>query len=142
MKFCRKKSAATKRKRERGSHTTEFVLVLPLIIAAAVGAVDFGRAMWAFNAVEHVAQEAVRHASVRSSTSSNPINPAGVTAYVKDHVPGFNPDQFVVDTTWEPSNVRGAIVSVQVDYEVQPMIPLWPRETMQVSTIAFGVVSN
>jgi Flp pilus assembly protein TadG len=52
------------RRRRRGQALVEFALVLPVLLLILFGIVDFGRAIYAFNAVSNAAREGGRTAIV------------------------------------------------------------------------------
>src|SRR5688500_18998646 len=63
--------------RHRGQALVEFALVLPLFILMLVGVFDFGRIIWARNALENAAREGARFAIVHggSELTKCPVGP-------------------------------------------------------------------
>lgn len=50
----------TFRRRARGQSLVEFALILPIFLLMIMGVVDFGRAIYAYNAVSNAAREGAR----------------------------------------------------------------------------------
>jgi Flp pilus assembly protein TadG len=59
-----------KRARGRGQALVEFALVLPLILLLIFGAVDFGRAIYAYNSMSEAARQANRTAIVNQDPTT------------------------------------------------------------------------
>lgn len=56
-----------KARSERGQSLTEFALILPVLLLVVFGVVDFGRAIYAYNAVSNAAREGGRTAIVNQT---------------------------------------------------------------------------
>lgn len=54
----------------RGQSLVEFALILPILLVLLLGVFDFGRAIYAFNAVSNAAREGARTAIVDQSQSA------------------------------------------------------------------------
>lgn len=54
---------------DRGQTLTEFALILPVLLIAFLGVLDFGRAIYAYNAISNAAREGGRTAIVNQTTS-------------------------------------------------------------------------
>jgi Flp pilus assembly protein TadG len=55
----------------RGQALVEFILVLPLFLVLLMGLLDFGRVIWAHNAIRLDAEGAARFASVSANTRTD-----------------------------------------------------------------------
>jgi len=55
--------------RVRGQSLTEFALILPVLLLVIFGVLDFGRAIYAYNAVSNAAREGGRTAIVNQTTT-------------------------------------------------------------------------
>jgi hypothetical protein len=114
------------RERERGTALVEFALVVLVLFLLIFGAIDFGRALYAYHFVANAAREGTRWASVRGSSwggISCASNTDGCTAGstdVESYVQtlgtgiGINPPQ----PTCIPSlgNASGCLLNVQVSW--------------------------
>lgn len=57
-------------RRERGQAMVEFALVLPIFLLVLLGVFDFGRAIYAYNAVANAAREGARTAIINQGTDT------------------------------------------------------------------------
>jgi hypothetical protein len=73
-----------------GQALLEFALVLPVFLAALVGLVDVGRAVWANDAVANAAREAARYATVHGGSKENPC-PVGPPSTKIETIPPASP---------------------------------------------------
>jgi len=146
---------------QRGSTLTEFALILPLLLAAMFGVIDFGRALYTYHFVSDAAREASRWASVRGSQciAGLPGCPAGVSD-VQDYVtsivpPGIDPSttSLTVTPAWLPPpgnpasctgapNSPGCAVQVQVSYKFKFFLPFMPRSTYTMQSTSEMVISQ
>jgi Flp pilus assembly protein TadG len=55
--------------RQRGQALTELALILPVLLIGLMGVLDFGRAIYAFNAISNAAREGGRTAIVNQTAS-------------------------------------------------------------------------
>ena len=113
----------------------------PLVVLAVLGTFELGRASWTNHSVSHVAAEAARYASVRSLEGDDPATSSTVSAYASTLVPALNPTKLTVATTWEPSNERGSVVRVRVDYDFETILPLMPFDEIAISGAARRVIT-
>lgn len=105
---------------ERGQSLVETALVLPILLIILMGIFDFGRAVFAYNAVSNSAREAARVAIVNQNTT-------GVVDEGKRSAIGLNPD--AVDVTFTlpgcGTPVRiGCTAQVTVDHEWSAITPI------------------
>ena len=112
----------TLRRDERGDELIEFALVSIVFFMLSFGAIEFGRAIWIYGTVAHVAREGARFAMVRGSESGRIPTPAEVEAYVNRRAAGMT--GLTVTTTWDdPSQDPGTVVQVRVDGQFDPALP-------------------
>ena len=109
-----------RRSNERGQSLVETALVLPILLLILMGIFDFGRAVFAFNAVSNAAREAARVAIVNQNTT-------GVVDEGKRAAIGLPPD--AVDVTFTLPDCGGAVAigctaRVQVDHEWSAITPI------------------
>lgn len=94
----------------------ETALVLPVLLLMLLGIFDFGRAIYAYNAVSNAAREAVRLAIVDQ-------NALAVTAEGKQSAIGLDPNAVTVTPTWA-CNTIGCQAQVQVTHQWQAITPI------------------
>jgi Flp pilus assembly protein TadG len=142
----------------RGSTLTEFALVLPLLVAAMFGVIDFGRALYTYHFVSDAAREASRWASVRGSSCTAygqacPAQQVDVQNYVSSIVPpGIDPSPATLTVTpaWPgipascsgvPNN-PGCAVQVVVSYKFKFFLPFLPTSTYTMQSSSEMVISQ
>ena len=118
---------------ERGAELIEFALVSILFFTLVFGIMEFGRAIWIFNTVAHVAREGARYAIVRGSDSGRTAEPVDIENFINIVAAGMT--DLVVTTTWDdPSKDPGTVVQVRVDKAFEPALPLVPLDFTLSST--------
>ena len=101
-----------------GSAAVEFALVLPILLLVTLGIMEGGRTFLALHALEMVAGDGVRYASVRGSESQSPVTPAQVEDFVKSRAAGLVAADLDVSLVWpDGNNDPGNRVTVQVAYD-------------------------
>ncbi len=110
------------RRNERGSELIEFALVGILLFTLVFGVAEFGRAIWIYSTVAHLAREGARYAIVRGAESGVAASASDVEAYVQGRAAGMT--GLVVTTAWDPDNETGSVVQVRVDRPFDPVVPL------------------
>ena len=75
---------------EQGAELIEFALVSLLLLTLLFGIMEFGRAIWIYNTVAHVAREGARFAIVRGAESALPADAAAVNAHVQGLAAGMS----------------------------------------------------
>ena len=106
---------------QRGQSLVETALVLPILLIILMGIFDFGRAIFAYNAVSNAAREAARVAIVNQNTT-------GVVDEGKRSAIGLNPD--TVDVTFAITGAGcgtvlvGCTAQVTVDHEWSAITPI------------------
>jgi TadE-like protein len=108
------------RRSERGQSLVETALVLPILLIILMGIFDFGRAIFAYNAVSNSAREAARLAIVNQDVT-------GVVAEGKRSAIGLNPD--AIDVTFTLPDCSGTVkvgctAQVKVDHEWSAITPI------------------
>ena len=90
-----------------------------------MGAVEFGRAVWAYNSISHGAREGARYAIVRGVDSGRAATGDEVRDYVRGRLPSLA-GAIEVTTSWDPDKDFGSVVQVQVEHTFLPLVPLFP----------------
>jgi Flp pilus assembly protein TadG len=102
---------------ERGQSLVEIAFVLPVLLLILLGIFDFGRAIYAYNAVSNSAREAARLAIVNQSS-------AAVIAEGKRAAIGLDPSRVNVTFPAPSCSLIGCEVAVTVDHEWRAITPL------------------
>ena len=76
-----------------------------------------GRLVWSASALNHLARETTRYASVRGAESPAPATQSGLQTFVANRLIAMNPNDLTVTVTWDPNNNAGNTVQVQLDYQ-------------------------
>lgn len=105
------------RRRAAGQALVETAFVLPIFLIILLGIFDFGRAVYAYNAVSNAAREAVRVAIVNQ-------NQAGVIAEGKQAALGLDPNTVNVVFPAPACNLIGCKAVVSVDHQWQAITPV------------------
>ncbi len=105
------------RRREAGQALVETALVLPVLLIILMGVFDFGRAIYAYNAVSNAAREAARVAIVDQ-------NNGAVVAEGKRAALGLDPAAVNVTFPVPPCSLIGCTATVSVDHEWRAITPL------------------
>jgi len=106
----------------RGQTLVEFALVIPLFLALLFAILDFGRVVWANDALASAAREAARFAIVHggSKTTACPVGPPAnqtVVPPASSSCPYPSPSkQAIVDVAHSYSVAGGAPITVEVCY--------------------------
>lgn len=108
------------RRAQRGQSLVETALVLPILLILLMGIFDFGRAIFAFNAVSNSAREAARVAIVNQ-------NATAVEDEAKNSAIGLDPNE--IDVTFSLPDCGGTVLvgctaQVQVDYGWTAITPI------------------
>ena len=133
------KRILTRRQSERGSELVEFAFVSILLFTLVFGIMEFGRAIWIYDTVAHLAREGARYAIVRGAESGQTASAADVETYVQSRAAGMT--GLVVTTAWDPDNDPGSVVQVQVDRPFDPIVPLVPLGPITLSSTSRMVIA-
>jgi Flp pilus assembly protein TadG len=124
-------------KRNKGAAIVEFALGFMLFIMMLVGLMEFGRAVWVYTTVAQATRQGARYAVVHGS--ANPATADQIASVVAANAVGLDPNNLTVTTTWSPANQRGAVVQVQVRYNLNLVAaPLIVKQ----NTLTLGSSSN
>jgi Flp pilus assembly protein TadG len=116
------------KKHEAGQALAEFALILPVLMLIVMGLFDFGRAIYAYNAISNAAREGARLAIVNQSTNSGRPAAADEAANQATAL-GLNPatDVTVAYRTADLSGscqAVGCIAEVTVRYRFTAITPI------------------
>lgn len=104
------------RRKQRGQSLVEVAFVLPILLVLLLGIFDFGRAIYAYNALSNASREAVRLAIVDQ-------NATAITAEARKASIGL--DTSAVNVSSSTSCLKiGCVASVTVDYQWSAITPI------------------
>lgn len=121
----------TFRRDERGSTLVEFSIGVTVFLMAMFGVVEFGRALWAHNALTDAARRGARYAALHSVSSDDSIknvvvygDPAGGTQPLMSDLSTSN----VQVTHSSDFSVNAGTVTVSItDYQFKFVLPFLPK---------------
>lgn len=117
---------------DRGQSLVEFALLVPILILLIFGLFDFGRAIYAYNAVSNAAREGARIAIVDQGPTSG-VSLAAQEAANQATSLGLNPaDANQVRVQYQkpdltgicPTPAIGCIAQVRVQYQFRAVTPI------------------
>ena len=130
----------TLRRGERGAELVEFALISILFFMLVFGIMEFGRGIWMYGTVAHVAKEGARFAIVRGSESGRAATTTDVETYVNVVAAGMT--GLTVTTTWDDaSKDPGTVVQVQVDRDFEPALPFVSLGPVTLSSTSRMVIA-
>ena len=150
---------------ESGIGLIESALASMVVLTVIFGIMDGSRAVYADHYVANAAQEASRYAMVRGATwggsscsatggYSCTATAADVTNYVKSVTPmGFAANNLAVNSNWSGTGLdgstcsasnpaQGCVVSVQVNYAFNFVLPLLPANTLVLTSTSSMTVQQ
>ncbi|HUA34912.1 MAG TPA: TadE family protein [Candidatus Binataceae bacterium] len=126
-----------------GATAVEFALLATPCLMLIFAIVNFAVALYTYDFVCYTAQEAARYAIVNGATSPSPATAANIETYVDGLVVGvLNTNQLSVNTTWNPNNKPGSVVTVQVSYVYQPVASFVSSANITMTRTAAMVISQ
>jgi len=140
-------------RRSRGQTLVEFAFVAPIFFFMLFAIIDFGRYVYYVQIINNAAREGARYAIVHGDNSFQPTGPLPddpkIESVVKNYAVGVIGNAAVLDikSFWgtppgSPSNHRGQKVTVTVDYEFHPIIPLVPIPGITITGESSLVINN
>ena len=138
----RNKTRAARGNRQKGSTLIETALCFLAFFTLAMGAVEFGIAVYAYNFCAYASQDAARWASVHGSQSSTPATLSSVTSYVQSEAVALDPSLLTVNATWSPNNNPGSTVQVTVGYTFNPLTGLATKQPINMASTAQFVINH
>lgn len=102
---------------ERGQSLVEFALILPLFLLILIGIFDFGRALYAYNAIANASRSAVRVAIVNQHVDA-------VRSEAAREAVGVDPLSVTLSFPDCTDLKLGCIAEVTVEHTFQPITPV------------------
>lgn len=117
----------TCRNNERGATLVEFAICATVFLTAMFGVMEFGRALWAHNALTDAARRGARYATLNTSASMAQVknvvvygNPGGTGSPMLNNLNTGN-----VDVSYSGFGLNNGTVSVSItNYQFQFVIPI------------------
>jgi len=117
------------RKSERGASLVEFAIAATVFLTVTFAVLEFGRALWVYNALADAARKGARYAVLHDATSIDDVkrmvvygNTAGTGNPVVDNLSVTN-----VDVTYPGFGLDQGTVTVSItNYQFQFVLPLLP----------------
>ena len=119
---------------KKGQSTTEFALVLPILLMLLFGIIQFSLVLYTYGFVAYAARTGARYASIHSSQNAHPATSASVTSYVNGFADGVDTTKLTVTSTWAPDAKPGSAVTVKVSYPFTPFTPYISAATITLSS--------
>ncbi len=110
---------------ESGAAFVEFALLAGVFIVLSFAIIDFGRAMWLKNTIEHIAAEGARYAAVRGTGKASPTTESEIITYIENRADGIPAADMDITVTWPGVGVNppaGSAVTVLVTYTYEYII--------------------
>jgi Flp pilus assembly protein TadG len=139
-----------RRHRTRAQALAEFALVAPIFFLMLFGIIDFGRYVYYVQILNNAAREGARYAIVHGDlgvpSTGPPDDPSGaaVKSTVRNYLVGvLDGGALTINATWPAgTNLRGNLVTVQIDYQFRSVIPLVPIPPLTVRGESTLVINN
>tara|TARA_Y100000588_G_scaffold143614_1_gene157561 strand:- start:132 stop:575 length:444 start_codon:yes stop_codon:yes gene_type:complete len=122
-----------------GALSVEFALGVPIILTAVFGTIETGRIGFTQAALQHAAEEATRFAIVREGE----VTPTDIEEFAATKLTGVFDREAAVITAAAPIDpVTGtSLLSVQVNYQYQFILPFMPAEGIQMTGSSSGFIA-
>lgn len=122
---------------DNGQSLVELGVLIPLLLIIVLGAIDFGRAYFAYISVTNAARAGAQYASV---SNANAANPAGITAAAMQETGSFSDSPTVTASTSTDSRGK-TFAKVTVAYHFNTLFawPGLPHNVPMTQTVAMRV---
>ena len=121
----------------------EFSLIAIPCLTLFFAIMNFAMALYCYDFVGYGAQQGVRYAMVHGAGAAQVVSASDVQTYVKGLVAGVMDTTLVtVNTTWNPNNQAGSVVTVTVGYTFKPLTGLVSKVNIVMSQTAAMVISQ
>jgi Flp pilus assembly protein TadG len=127
---------------QRGSGLVEIALISIPFFTVVLGLMASAYLVFLYNSTAFMAQQGVRWAAVRGSSSGTPATSASVQSYVQGEGVGLAPGAVTVTTAWSPNNNPGSTVSVTVSYAAVPLYTLAFPNNLTISATSSATISK
>jgi Flp pilus assembly protein TadG len=119
----------------RGATAVEAAFTLPIVVLLTLGAIELGRVVWAQASINHAVKETARFAAVRGAASGTAAteNQLETMALELTELPA---DSLVPAVSWNPDNVPGSVVTVQLQHTYKPIAMPFASDSFTFSSTA------
>ena len=124
---------------ESGSFIIHFGFALPIVLSVIFATIELGRLGFSQAALQYAAEEATRFAIVREGQVTN----QEIEDYAASKLTGvFDRQTAVIAATSPADPVTGtSLVSVQVSYQYQFLMPFLPQSGIQLAGTSSGFIA-
>ena len=128
---------------QRGTSMAEFALIAIPCLTLFFGIMNFAMALYDYDFVGFIAQQAARYAIVHGSTATQVATSSSIKTYATGMVDGvMDTTLLTVNATWSPNNNPGGVVTVTVGYTFKPLTSLVSNVNITLSQTAAMVISQ
>ena len=119
---------------ERGSTLLEYAIGATVFIMAIFGVLEFGRALWAHNALTDAARRGARYAALHRNNTGEDANIKNLVVYgniaggSKPLVPGLTTANVTVTRSGDFSVNQGTATVSITGYQFQFVLPMLPKK--------------
>ena len=123
----------TFRKDESGSTLVEYAIGATVFVMAVFGTLEFGRALWAHNALVDAARQGARYAVLHQPTGAEDTNIRNLVVYgnpnggTKPLLPGLSTTNVQISRTSDFSVNSGTATVKITGYQFQFVLPFLPK---------------
>lgn len=122
---------------EDGGAVLETALLLPLLLLLIIGAMQISVLLFGYCSASFAARNAVRFASLHSSTSLVPATAASVQAAVTPYMwMGTQSAAPTITPSWPSGNIVGYPVSVSASVTYNVVLPFMTRRSVTLTCVA------
>ena len=122
---------------EDGGAVLEVAVVMPVLLLMLVGLMQFGVVLFGYCSASFAARNAVRFASLHSSTSLQPATTASVQASINPYLwMGKQIGAPTVTPTWPSGNTIGYPVNVSVSVTYSVVLPFTVQKQVTLTAVA------
>ncbi len=125
----------------RGIAAVEFALMFPVLILMSFGILELSRVLYTNQTLAHAAREGVRYAVVRGASSGSPATATQIETYVKSRALVDTANLGVV-VSFNPDNNPGSVVSIQLNYGYDFLMPIYTFNPLTLTGTAQMVIVN
>ncbi len=127
---------------ESGSVVVELALILPVFFLIVFGMLEISRVVYTNHTLAHAAREGARFAMVRGSRSASPASTQDIDAAVRSQAVTLDLNDLGVAVSYNPNNNPGSVVTVQVSYAYQFILPALSPGPLQLTRSSRMLVSR
>jgi len=118
---------------EKGSSLVEYAIGATVFLMAVFGVLEFGRALWAHNALTDAARQGARYGALHTSGGAEDSNIKNLVVYgktsggTKPIVPGLSTTNVVITRSADFSVNSGTVTVKITNYSFKFVLPFLPK---------------